>query len=104
MNKKNLNFDFKAVLPRLKKLQKQLAAHQVFITTLVVLLAYVFVLWQINHLASAEPSPDALSATNSTSGVPAIDNSAIKQIQTLEQNSPSVHVLLQAARNNPFQE
>ena len=102
--KKDLNFDFKTILPRLRKLQKPLSAHQTFIVTLVVLLAYVFVVWQISHLATAEPSANAQSANTTTSGVPVVDKNAIKQIQTLEQNNTSVHTLFENARNNPFQE
>jgi cell division protein FtsN len=102
--KTDLKFDFKTILPRLRKLQKPLAAHQTFAITLVVLLAYVFVVWQISHLAAADPSEAARAANNTTSNAPAIDKNAIKQIQALEQNSTSVHVLFENARNNPFQE
>ena len=102
--KKNLNFDFKTVLSRLRKLQKPLAAHQTFVITLVVLLAYVFVVWQISHLATAEPSAEAQSANNTTSGVPAIDKNAISQIQKLEQNNTALKAQIESARSNPFQE
>jgi cell division protein FtsN len=102
--KKDLNFSFKTILPKLRKLQKPLVAHQVFAVTLIILLAYVFVVWQISHLATAEPSAEAQSANTTTSGVPAIDKNAIKQILTLEQNNTSVHALFESARNNPFQE
>ena len=101
---KDLNLNLKTILPRIRKLQKQLAGHGVFIAILVVLLAYVFVVWKISGLATAEPTPEAQAATNSTSGVPVIDKNAIKQIQTLEQNNTSVHTLFESARNNPFQE
>jgi len=104
MKNKDFKLDFKTILPRMRKLQKQLAGHQLFIAVLVVLLAYVFVVWQISSLATAEPTPEAQATNDSTSAAPAIDKNAIKQIQTLEKNSPDVHTLFEAARNNPFQE
>ena len=91
-------------MPRLKSLQKQLVDHALFIAVLAVLLAYVLVVWQISHLATAEPSPDAQSTNTSSGTTPTIDKNAIKQVQALEQNNTSVHTLFQNARNNPFQE
>ena len=104
--KKDLNFNLnlKTLLPRLKDLQKRLAGHALFIVVIVTLLAYVFVVFKINGLATAEPSTDQESANVASGKVPTIDRNAIQQVQALEQNNTSVHTLFQNARNNPFQE
>ena len=99
---KNANLDLKTILPQLRKYWRTLSAHSVFAAVLVVLLAYVFVVWRIGQLAGAEPTPDQLNS--SSSAIPTIDKKAIGQIQSLEQTNNNVHTLFEDARNNPFQE
>ena len=99
---KNVNLDLKSILPQLRKYQKLLSKHAVFTAVLVVLLAYVFMVWKIGQLATATPDPSQTAAT--TTKIPTVDKTAIKQIQTLEQSNTNVQTLLDNARNNPFQE
>ncbi len=101
---KNLNFDLKAVVPQIKKYWVKVSKHLVFIVIIGVLLVYLFVVWRINTLASIEPSDDAEQAALSSAKIHKIDQKAIDQIQSLENNSPAVHTLFDKARNNPFKE
>jgi len=102
--KKGLNFDLKKLLLKLRKLWQKLAMHLAFIVTATILLIYLFVVWQIRVLATAEPSPDAESEALLSTRIPKIDKEAISQIQSLEQSSPQVRSLFNDARNNPFHE
>ncbi|HSX17850.1 MAG TPA: hypothetical protein VLE51_00635 [Candidatus Saccharimonadales bacterium] len=101
---KNLNFDLKTLLPKLKKMQQKLSKHFPFAVILGVLLVYLFVVWHIRTLATAEPSNAAQEEALLSTKVAKIDQKAIAQIQSLEQNSPEVHSLFNDARNNPFHE
>ncbi len=102
--KKNLNFDLKKRLPKLKKLSQKITAHLPFIIILVALLMYMLVVWQIKGLVTAEPSAEDESLALSSAHIPKIDKEAIEQIQSLEQNSPQVRSLFNEARSNPFHE
>lgn len=101
---KDLNFDLKTLMPKLKQLWQKISKHLSFIVTLLVLLVYLYVVWHIRTIATAEPSQEAQDATLISTKVPKIDQAAISQIQSLEQNSPEVHSLFDKARNNPFHE
>jgi hypothetical protein len=102
--KKDLNFDLKVLLPRLKKLWQKLSKHLSFVVTMVVLLVYLIVVWHIRALATAEPSQEAQDEALISTKIPKIDQKAINQIQSLESNSPAVQSLFNEARNNPFHE
>ncbi len=99
---KNQNIDIKELKAQARKVSKILAKHASFIAIMVVLMAYLLVVWKISGLASAEPSDDASQVASAS--IPKIDKNAIKQIQTLEQNNTQVHSLFNQARTNPFQE
>lgn len=101
---KNRNIDLKALVAKLKNLEKALLNHLLFIVTLAVLLVYLFVVWQIRALATAEPSPDAETEALTQAKVPRIDQKTIDKIQSLENNSPQIQALFNNARNNPFHE
>ena len=98
------NLDLKAFKAKFSKFEKKAVRHASFIATLLVLLIYLFVVCQINKLTTAEPTPDQENSGLSAARIPKIDKNAINQIQSLEKNSPEVHSLFDAARNNPFHE
>jgi hypothetical protein len=102
--KKNLDLDPKKILAKAKKYWQKFATHLPFVAVMLVLLVYLFVVWQIRGLVAAEPSAEAESAALSSTNIPKIDKKAIDEIQSLEQNSPQVRALFNEARNNPFQE
>lgn len=84
------------------KLYKKFGKHMVFAAVLLVLLVYIFVVFRISQLSNAEPTAEQTSDTASL--IPKVNQNAINQIQSLENNSPQVHTLFEQARNNPFQE
>jgi len=100
---KNISIDLKGLRAKLPFVKKIAGRHAAFTAILLVLLAYVFVVWRISHLATAEPAADVQDATTAA-GIPHVDQKAIKQIQALEQSNAAVHSLFENARNNPFQE
>lgn len=99
---KNLNFDLKSLLAKFKKALPVLVKHASFITALVVLMVYLFVVWRISQLAGAEPPAGADNAA--AAAIPKVDKNAINQIQALEQSNTEVKSFFNSARNNPFSE
>ncbi|HET9850157.1 MAG TPA: hypothetical protein VFP35_00810 [Candidatus Saccharimonadales bacterium] len=97
---KNINID--QILKLARANSGRFRKHAVFAAILIVLFAYILVVWRISQLAGAEPA-DTGSVSSDTS-IPKVDQKAISQIQSLEQASPQVHSLFNSARNNPFQE
>jgi hypothetical protein len=97
LNLKSINFK-----PQLARLSKKLGGHVAFGAVLVVLLAYLIVVFRISSLTKAEPSPDQTASTSTA--IPKVNQTAINQIQSLEDNNTEVHSLFEQARNNPFQE
>lgn len=101
---KELKLSLQTAKAKFKRATPFINKHGSFMAVLAVLVIYLFVVWHISSLATAEPSNSDLSAAESSSAVPKIDNNAIKQIQNLEQNSTQVQALFDQARNNPFHE
>lgn len=102
--KKNLNLDLKKALPKLNKFRQKFTAHFSFILIMAVLLVYMFVVWQIKGLVTAEPSAEDENLVLTSTHIPKVDKEAVEQIQSLEENSPQVRSLFNEARNNPFNE
>jgi len=100
---KDIKIDFISIKKKLAKWQSRFSNHYAFVGVMIVLLIYLFTVWQIRSLAIAEPTPEQEGSAEVVS-LPKIDEEAIKQIQALEQNSPQVRSLFDAARNNPFNE
>ncbi len=99
---KNIDLAFAKTFTQ--KLLKVFVKHGAFIAILTVLVAYLFVVWQISKLASAEPTPEQQSAALAATNIPKVSSKDIEAIQSLEQSSTQIHSLFDAARNNPFQE
>jgi len=101
---KDISFDLKTLTPKLKKIWQRFSKHLSFVVILLVLLVYLIVVWHIRGLATAEPTQEAEDEALLSTQIPKIDQKAISQIQSLENNSPAVHSLFNEARNNPFYE
>jgi predicted negative regulator of RcsB-dependent stress response len=101
---KDLNFDLKQVMPKIKSFWTKISKHLPFILIIAALFVFLFVVWRIKSYAIAEPSDEAVNTAEMSTKVPKIDQKAISQIQSLEDNSPEVHSLFNQARNNPFRE
>lgn len=102
--KKDFKFNLNDIKAKANAAMPYVNKHIAFAAIFVVLLTYLLVVWHISTLATAEPSESDLKAAESSSSVPKIDNKAIQQIQSLEQNSAQVQALFNQARNNPFHE
>ena len=99
---KNVNFDIKGAVVKAKKTLPKIIKHAPFMATLLILAVYLFSVWRISQLASAEPPPDQQTAA--VVQIPKIDENVIKQIQALEQSNTEIKSLFNSARNNPFLE
>jgi hypothetical protein len=97
-------FNLKALEPQLKHLKKVGEKHIVFGAIIVILLTYLFMVFETNKLAAVEPSDEAESSAMQKTQIPKVDKKAIKQIQALEKSNTSVHSLFESARKNPFQD
>lgn len=99
---KDIKLDLKSLEALPKKFSSKAGRHASFAGVMLVLLVYLFVVWRISQLATAEPPEDTTVLIQTS--IPKVDKKAIDQIQTLEQNNTEVHSLFNNARNNPFQE
>jgi len=68
-----------------------------------VLLIYGFVLLRINSLSNPQPSSDSVTSQVEAAHVPRIDESVVKQLESLHNNSVNVQSLFNETRSNPFQ-
>ncbi|HTB49267.1 MAG TPA: hypothetical protein VK712_04250 [Verrucomicrobiae bacterium] len=100
-NKPELNIQdlLEKLIVGLKKLRR----YSVVIFLIFIALLYGFVLLRINSLSNTQPSPDAVSSQVQAAQTPHIDESVVKQLQSLQDNSVSVQALFNQARSNPFQ-
>lgn len=92
----------KNLLLPVRKYLSLITKHVSFVALLAILLAYILVVWQISHLATAEP--DSSSQVTAAKKIPKVDQKAINQIQALEANNAKVQSFFNQKRNNPFQE
>lgn len=99
----NPDFNFQAIKARVTSYLPKLARHSSFIAVIFILAVYLLTVWRISQLSSAEPS-DADQTSAEVTSVPKVDQKAINQVLKLENNSPQVYSLFNAARNNPFGE
>ena len=101
---KNINLNLAELKPQLKKAYRKFSKHLTFTVILLVLLAYVLMVWRISSLTATEPSPEAEAAAIAETAIPKIDKKAVERILSLEESSQEIHSLFEEARNNPFQE
>lgn len=96
------DLNFKVLQKRINKFFRTQKRHSAFLGVIIVLLAYLFVVWQISKLAVAEPTSEQAAVAETQ--IPKIDKKAIDQIQSLEKTNTDIRSLFDNARNNPFQE
>ncbi|OGL24726.1 hypothetical protein A3A68_02390 [Candidatus Saccharibacteria bacterium RIFCSPLOWO2_01_FULL_48_13] len=101
---KDINVSLKTIAPTLKKRSQPVVRHAPFIATLAVLLVYLLLVARVSSFTSAEPTPEDETVALAKTAFPKIDKEAIKQIEALEQGSPELKILLDAARRDPFKE
>lgn len=99
-----MKLDLKALPDRLSTLLQPLRRYYVLLFFLLLAIVYGVMLQRINSLSNAQPSADAVAEQVKTTPQPHIDQSVVKQVETLQDNSVSVQALFDQARSNPFQE
>jgi len=98
----NADISLTSIKRKLSGIGPKVSKHISFAAILFILLIYIFTVWRVSRLATAEPSSTDTAAAQET--VPKVDQKAINQVLKLENNSPQVHSLFNDARNNPFGE
>ena len=100
---KNKDINLGSIKTKITSYIPFVSRHLTFIVVILVLVVYLFTVFQISQMVSAEPSPEDVSSAEVNS-VPKVDQKAINEVLQLENNSPQVHSLFNQARNNPFNE
>ena len=100
---KNQKLSLSTVLASLHTLAGKFRRYNFLMFIIFVSLLYGFVMLRISSLASTEPSSDAVSSHVKAAKVPKINESVVRQLESLQDNSVSVQALFDEARNNPFQ-
>jgi hypothetical protein len=103
MKKETLPFKPADLLEKLSIILKKSRRYSLLIFLVFVGLIYGFVLFRIHSLSTAQPSETAVSSQVKAARIPRIDQSVVRQLQTLQDNSVSVQALVNQARSNPFQ-
>jgi hypothetical protein len=76
----------------------------VFISVLLVLGIYLFLVWQIRHYATVEPTSADVTNKLNELNTPKLDQDAVNKILLLEDQNIDIKTLFNEARQNPFQE
>src|SRR5262245_5671891 len=104
MNDDKPKLSIKALLGVFVKIGRRLSGYAVPLFLLLLVAVYGFVLYKISVLANVQPSDSDVTAQAKASAVPHVDSNAVKQLESLQDNSVSVQTLFNQARRNPFQE
>ncbi len=95
--------NFKSLVTKGVAILKQVQRYGIVLFLVFVLLLYSFIVLRINSLSNIQPSSDAVSSQVKAARIPHVDQSVVKQLQSLQDNSVSVQTLFNQARSNPFQ-
>ncbi len=82
----------------------RLGRYRLLLFVVAVAAIYGYIVFTINTLSHAEPTPDQVSSQTSPIKKTKIDPKVIQQLQLLQDNSVSVKALFTETRDNPFQE
>jgi hypothetical protein len=96
--------DLKKLLDKLKPEVHFLKRYAVMLFIIVFLCIYGFLVIRVNSLVQSEPSQAALDEKLKTINRTKIDQSALDDIQNLQDQNVEVKALFEHARNNPFNE
>lgn len=98
------SLDLNSLMNGLRLFAPRLLRFAVVFFVLLLAGVYGFVLWRVQSLSAVQPTDADVSAQVKLSATPHINQTTVKQMQDLQDNSVSVHTLFDEARNNPFQE
>lgn len=90
----------KRFLPILEVLKK----NRTFISIIIVLAVFGFIVYRISYFNSAEPTDTAVEEQLKTSSRPKIDKAIVEKLVNLESDNIQVKSLFNQVRENPFSE
>lgn len=99
-----MNIGLKDIPAKLLALLGRLKKYTLFICILGALGIYVFLVWQIRHIATLEPTSADVINKVSELNTPKLDQDAVDRILQLEGENIEIKTLFNEARQNPFQE
>lgn len=99
-----MNIDIKTIPDKLLSLAQWLKKYALFISILLVLGIYLFLVWQIRYFATIEPTQADVTNKLNELNTPKLDQDAVNKILLLEDQNIEVKTLFNTARQNPFQE
>lgn len=82
---------------------EKLRRYSLVLFIIFVSIVYGFLVLRINTLSSQKPTEEAINKQVKAAKIPRIDESVVKQLESLEDNSVNVQTLFNQARSNPFQ-
>ena len=82
----------------------KLLRYRVLIFILLIGSVYAYMLVTISSLSNIQPSSNNVNGELSAIRTPKLDQSVVKQLEALRDNSVSVKTLFQNTRDNPFHE
>ena len=100
---KKLTFNRQELIAKLVEQLSILRQYSFVIFIVFVVGLYSFLIIRVNSLSNAQPRPEDVTSQINTAAIPHIDQSVVKQLQSLQDNSVSVQSLFDQARSNPFQ-
>jgi hypothetical protein len=98
------NLSLKQITDIVAKLYQFLKKHSPVIFIVIVFSVYGFLIFQINQLSTAEPTPEQVAEQQNLIPRLKIDKEAVNKIEQLEDQNISVQSLFKAARDNPFKD
>ncbi len=78
--------------------------YSVFISVVILLIIFSFLVFRINQFNQLEPNESAVTEKLQTVQNPKIDQSVLDKIQQLQDQNLKVRALFRQARDNPFHE
>ena|SRR6266496_2161058 len=84
--------------------ERRLSKYTVVLFLLLLAATYGYVLFRISVQVNVQPSDTDITTQAKASAVPHVDPTAVKQLESLQDNSVNVKSLFNQARSNPFHE
>jgi len=101
---KNAELSLNALKPALRKIIGMLRPYVGLMMLVFFAIIYGYIILQINSLSDTPVDPSAVTEESKTTPTPQIDAAAVKQLETLKDNSVNVQTLFEQTRQNPFEE
>ena len=93
-----------SALKRFEPIIATLQKNRTFISILIVLGVFGFIVYRISYFNSAEPTETAIEEQLKTSSRPKIDKAIVEKLVNLESDNIQVKSLFNQVRENPFSE